>query len=138
MNSEFGPIFSRLRGILQKHAGALSIKESPVSYCLAGEVGPATLKAWGGKMRKPSMPAAWVRIEKSYVSFHLMGLYGNSWLLDALSKELKMRLHGKTCFNFKREDDSLFAELEQLTVKSLASFKDAGYLVEPQTMQKKL
>src|SRR6266567_5432301 len=102
MNPEFESIFARLRGILQKHAGTLSVKnDSSDCYCLEANAGPAAIRAWRGEMRKRTIPVAWVQIGKAYVSYHLMGIYGNGKLLGRMSKEFKARMQGKTCFNFK-------------------------------------
>src|SRR5438477_292630 len=96
-------IFLILRAILRKHGGRLTVTDDSDSrYCLEGKPGPAALAAWGGKLRKPSIPVAWVQIGKAYVSYHLIPLYGNSKLHDRMSKELKARMQGKTCLNFKR------------------------------------
>src|SRR5689334_987352 len=98
MNADFESIFVRLRGILQKHSATLAVKaDAPGHYSLEAGVGPATLKAWRGQARKPSIPVAWVQVGKAYVSYHLMGLYGNTRLLTGVSKELKARMQGKTC-----------------------------------------
>jgi hypothetical protein len=59
-----------------------------------------------------------------------MGIYGNTRLLDDMSQELKARMQGKTCFNFKYHDEALFKELEQLTVQTFATFKKAGFIAE--------
>ena len=129
MPSEFESIFTRLRSLLQKHSETLSVNEdTSTSYSLAGKPGPATLKAWGGKMKRPVIPVAWVQIGKAYVSYHLMGVAGNAKLCDAMSAELKARMQGKTCFNFKAVDDELFAELDQLTDQSITGFRNAGYI----------
>ncbi len=77
------------------------------------------------------MPVASVQIGKTYVSYHLMGIYGNTRLLDGVSKELKARLHGKTCFNFKNTDDALIQELDALTAQAILCFKKSGYVTEP-------
>ena len=128
-SQEFNSIFVRLRAILQNHAGTLVVADDSAGrYCLEGSAGPAVLAAWGGKLRKPSIPVAWVQIGKAYVSYHLMPLYGNPKLHDKMSKELKARMQGKTCLNFKRSDEELFKELEQLTARGLAAFKKAGYV----------
>ena len=79
-------------------------------------------------MKKANIPVAWVQIGKAYVSFHLLGLYGNSTLRDGMSKKLSARMQGKTCFNFTRNDEALFEELESLTAAGLAAFKKAGYV----------
>src|SRR4051794_7356311 len=118
-SAEFESIFARLRGVLQKHVGSFSVTDGPGNYCLAGNVGPATLRAWKGKMKRPIMPVAWISIGKAYVSYHLMGIYANQKLQKSLSKELKARMQGKTCFNFKKNDEALFRELEQVTARSI-------------------
>jgi len=62
------------------------------------------------------------------VSFHLMGVYGNPKLLDGCSEDLRARMQGKSCFNFKNADEALFAELERLTADSIAGMKKAGFI----------
>ena len=129
MPSEFESIFARLRSLLQKHSTTLSINEdTSTSYSLAGRPGPATLKAWGGKMKRAIIPVAWVQVGKGYVSYHLMGVGGNTKLVDAMSPKLKTCMQGKTCFNFKTADEELFAELDQLTGKSIKAFRNAGFV----------
>ncbi len=131
MNSEFEIVFVRLRAILEKHSGALTVKSDAAHhYSLTGSAGPAALRAWGGKVKKPIIPVAWVQVGKAYVSYHLMGVYGNTRLRDAMSKELKARMQGKTCFNFKVVDEKLFKELDRLTAQSIAGFRKAGYISE--------
>ena len=76
------------------------------------------------------IPVAWVQIGKAYVSYHLMGVYGNTGLRDGMSKELKARMQGKTCFNFKVIDEKLCKELDPLTAQAIAAFRKAGYIAE--------
>ena len=120
MPAEFSSIFIKLRAILQKHSGKLSVKkDSPTCYCLEGGLHPT---------HKQPMPIAWVQIGKGYVSYHLMPVYGFPKLLDGYSAKLKARMQGKSCFNFKTCDQALFEELERLTVEGFAAFKSAGYM----------
>ena len=134
MKSDFGSIFVRLRGILEKHSATLTVKaDAPDHYSLEAGAGPAALRVWGGKLKRPTIPVAWVQVGKAYVSYHLMGLYGNTRLRDGMSKELMTRMQGKTCFNFKVVDEKLFEELDQLTAQSIAAFRKAGYMSEPQS-----
>ena len=129
MSPPFQPVFGRLRDILKKHANGFTVSRDTTDYYgLEGPTGPATLQAWGGKQRSPTIPVAWVQIGKAYVSFHLMGVYGNPKLLDDCSKDLRARMQGKSCFNFKAVDEPLFAELERLTLRSLDGMKKAGYV----------
>jgi hypothetical protein len=56
-----------------------------------------------------------VRLGKAYVSVHLMPLYMSQELCATLSPELKKRMQGKTCFNFKTDPPpELVAELKSL------------------------
>lgn len=64
-----------------------------------------------------------VQIKKSYVAFHLMPIYYYPELLDNISHELKDRMQGKSCFNFKDKDDKLFAELNSLTKSSYDKYR---------------
>lgn len=131
MPAEFEMVFDRLKQILKKYSGQLTIKpDSDSKYGLYAKVGPATLKAWKGKMKSPIMPLAWVEIGKAYVSYHLLGIYMNPKLQAEIPKELKTRMQGKTCFNFKKVDENVFKELDQLTAKSIAAFKKLGFIVE--------
>lgn len=116
MSTQFPQVFSALRDILRRHAGALVITEdSPCCFRLEGGMHPA---------HKKPFPIAWVAIGKGYVSFHHMGVYAKPELLDGVSKKLKARMQGKSCFNFKSVDPELFAELEELTVRAFNAFRN--------------
>jgi hypothetical protein len=41
-----------------------------------------------------------VQINKSYVSYHLMPVYGNKALRASLSPSLRKHMQGQSCFNF--------------------------------------
>jgi hypothetical protein len=123
--ADFDAVFTALRAILKRHAATLSVSDDvPNRYCLDAPVGPATLKSWGGKAKRKTIPVAWAEIGKAYVSFHLMGLEAAS---SAISPALKARLQGKTCFNFSKPDTALFKELEAVTAQSIAGMRKAGY-----------
>lgn len=122
MPSEFESVFARLRGILEKHSARLTVSDDrPNRYCLEGGSHPT---------RKTPMPIAWVQIGKGYVSYHLMPVYGCPKVLEGVSKKLRARMQGKSCFNFKVVDESLFEELDKLTTDSFAAFRKAGYMQE--------
>jgi len=59
------------------------------------------------------------RLGKRYVSYYLMGVYGDDGLAASISPELRRRMQGKSCFNFTKVDEPLFRELEALTAKSV-------------------
>jgi hypothetical protein len=65
-----------------------------------------------------------VRKGKAYASFHLMPLYMHEELVAQISPELRKRMQGKTCFNFKAAPDAKqTAELRKLTKAGLAAFQ---------------
>ena len=72
--------------------------------------------------KKPTFFGA-VQIKKSYVAFHLMPIYYFPELLDSISQELKNKMQGKSCFNFKEIDDILFTELNSLTKIAFEKYK---------------
>jgi hypothetical protein len=129
--TDLGALFTRLRSILQQHANQFSVgDDTATSYCLEANPGPATLRAWSSKVIRSKIPVAWVQCSKTNVSFHLMSLYGRQPLLDGLSKELRARLHGKTCFTFRTVDERLFLELEQVTAEVISASREAGFIAE--------
>lgn len=130
MTTGFDIVFEKLKDILQKYSSPYTVKEEPGKYSVCGKPGPATLKVWGGKMKKPVMPVGYIEIGKAYVSYHLMGVYGNPKLLEGISKDLKARMQGKSCFNFKKVDENIFKELDQLTAKTINGFRKAGFVTE--------
>jgi len=69
-----------------------------------------------------------VNIKKNYVSYHHMPVYVFPELLDEISPELKKRMQGKSCFNFKKPDSELFKELESLTKLGYEKYQEAGYV----------
>ena len=118
MADSFPKVFAALRAILEKHPGKLVVSDnSPTRYCLEGGLHP--------KHKKP-MPIAWVEIGKNYVSFHHMGVYARPDLLKGVSKKLKARMQGKSCFNFTSVDDPLFAELEDLAAHAFEAFQKSS------------
>ena len=129
MPSKFPPVFARLRRILAANAAGFTVAcDTAGHYSLEASPGPATLQAWGGKLKRRTFPVAAVRLGKSYVSYHLMGVYCCPEMLKGTSDKLKQRMQGKSCFNFKEVDEPLFEELERLTAESIARLKSMGFV----------
>jgi hypothetical protein len=120
MSTHFPEVFIALRDILQRHAGNLIIAEDTAS-CFRLE---------GGKhpTHKRAFPIAWVIVSKSYVSFHHMGVYARPDLLNGISKKLKARMQGKSCFNFSLVDQELFAELEDLSLRAFDACRNTAIM----------
>ena len=104
----FPETFQRLRGILKRHVPPLVVTvDGARDYSLAvdrPEIQPEARRYFGG-----------VNVRKNYVSYYLMGVYGDPRLVEGLSPDLRKRMQGKSCFNFSKVDEGLFAELSALT-----------------------
>ena len=70
-----------------------------------------------------------VRLGKAYASFHLMPLYMCPELARQISPELRKRMHGKTCFNFKTvPGPELIANLNRLTEAGLENWREKKWV----------
>jgi hypothetical protein len=108
--SDFQSTFRQLRDILRPYEDHLLLKvDAAGSFVLHA---PFSVK-W-----RRELYFAGVEIKKSYVSFHLMPVYMFPDLLVGIPAELKKRMQGKSCFNFKRVEPDLFEMLAGLTRRS--------------------
>lgn len=113
-NPDFDTAYSELRAILAKHASKLNVvKDDVTTYCLESKQ----------PMYKGHPMMFGAVMKKSYVSFHLVPLYLKPELTKPISSELKKRMQGKACFNFRKAEGDLFKELEGLTATSLKAFE---------------
>lgn len=117
--SDFAAVFEELKKILQPYAPKMTVKaDTKDVYYLEG--------VYSEKWKK-NLYFASTHIKKNYVSFYLMPVYMFPDLLDGISPELKKHMQGKSCFNFKQVEPTLFKELAALTKKGVARFKkEAG------------
>lgn len=103
----FEPVYQRLRGILEPYAKRM--------YVSADAEGIYGVDMAPESERNPTTWFAGVRVGKRYVSYYLMPIYVEPALLDGISPELRRRMQGKSCFNFRSVDDALIDELDSLT-----------------------
>src|SRR5579885_3750684 len=125
MPSDFTAVFSALKPIMARHAARLQVKtDTPAEYTLVSRE-PSPFPQHKGQ----PMWFGEVRLGKAYVSFHLMPLYMNGSLVETISPELKKRMQGKTCFNFKSEPEpEMIAELKKLTEASVKDWAGKKWL----------
>jgi hypothetical protein len=78
----FADIFAALRAILEPHAKRMTVTlDEPGHYRLASPT-------MTDRIGRPLFCAS-VQINKNYVSYHLMPVYGNNALRDSLSPSLR-------------------------------------------------
>ena len=118
--SDFTKVFEELKSIFRPYQKKMDVSEdSDTSYWLNTRYIMSNKRplAFGG-----------VRKGKNYVSFHLMSVYASPELMNNASPELKKRMQGKSCFNFKEIDKTLFGELKTLTEDGAAKFTDGKFI----------
>jgi len=112
--TEFPLVFEQLKSILQPFVPKLTITaDTKEIYSLEGPYS----KKW-----KRNLFFGSAQIKKNYVSFYLMPVYMYPDLLKNISPELKKRMQGKSCFNFKNIEPDVFKELTGLAKKSYKHF----------------
>jgi hypothetical protein len=114
MANDFATVFTQLRGLLLGIESNLIVKaDSLMGYSLD--------TPYSEKYKKALFFGA-VKINKNYVSYHLMPVYMFPELLEGISPTLKKRMQGKSCFNFKTISDSELFELQILTSACFEKF----------------
>jgi hypothetical protein len=122
---DFDGAFASLKSVFAKHRRKLAVKADTAKELTVVSKTPSPFPQHKGQ------PLAFgaVLVGKAYVSFHLPPLYWHPVLTKGLSPELKKRMQGKACFNFKAPPDrGLLAELKRLTESSLKDWSARGWL----------
>ena len=112
----FDDVFGDLRALMLREAHGMRVgKDVPGDLCV--------FAPWPHP-RKPKEPMwfGMVRQGKAYVSFHLLPLYMNPAMQAKVPPELKKRMQGKACFNFKAADPAQLEELATVTRTCAAAF----------------
>lgn len=121
MADDLTDIFAALRPFYSGHADAcVVLRDEATAYYLGTHevrVRDGYRTDFGG-----------VEVKKAYVSAHLMPVYVHPDMLDQISPALRKRMQGKSCFNFKKIDMGLFAELATLINAGITRFKSDGRL----------
>ncbi|WP_223068348.1 hypothetical protein [Paenibacillus caui] len=117
----FTEIFNTLKAILEQYESEMDLKVSTNEqyYLDTFKINP---------INKKICFFASTMIKKNYVSYYLMPVYAYPELLSGISDDLKKRMQGKSCFNFKQEDKALFEELKKLTHKGYLKYKEENLI----------
>ena len=119
--ADFQAVHDRLRSMILEHKGDLALtKDEPGGVTV--EVPGLEGKPWGY--------VAGTRVGKSYVSYYLMPVYSTPGLMESMSPELRKRMQGKSCFNFRKVDEPLLAELDSLTARAIPGFRAVAEQVD--------
>ena len=109
----FVDVFAELRDVLLSAAPPMVV---------ASDINGALVLNAAWAEQRTGKPAFFgqVSIKKSYVAFHLMPLYYLPQLEQAIPERLAARRQGKTCFNVRRAEAAVFADLRRLTARCVA------------------
>jgi hypothetical protein len=121
MDSEFEAIFVSLRKTYGRYEKqCVVISDVPGKYYLGTHEVRAKdgYRTWFGG----------VEIKKNYVSAHLLPVYACPDLLDAISPQLRKRMQGKSCFNFKKLQPGLLEEFSTLVETGAERFRQKGWI----------
>jgi len=125
MSAEFLDVFAALKPLLVRQASRFAVEQDkPREYSLVTKV-PSPFPQHKGQ----HMAFGAVKIGKGYVSYHLMPLYMNAPLATRISPELKTRMQGKSCFNFKTVPaETVLVQLQKLTEAAADQWASQGFL----------
>ncbi len=118
-SQDLAPVFASLVKIMKKHEKQLELT--------AGDEKNYSLNGPYSEKFKKKLWFGGVQVKKNYVSYHLMPVYMYARsCAEEIPANLKKRMQGKSCFNFKKVDDELFNQLAKLTEKSYKTFAKRG------------
>ena len=116
--TDFEPIFNELKTLLEPYREQMVLKADlpELFYLEAPNQGNFNKEVFFGS----------VKINKNYVSYHLMPVYIFPDLLNSLSPELKKRMQGKSCFNFSKLSQVDLDGLAEITRQGFERYRQAG------------
>ncbi len=69
-----------------------------------------------------------VRVNKDDITFQLMPVYAYPELLTGINPDLRMRMQGKSRFNFTEKNVAVLESLKELTKQGFERFQAKGYV----------
>jgi hypothetical protein len=123
--ADFSSVFAALKPVLGSHAKKLHVVvDNDSEYTLVSTI-PFPIPPKKGER----IYFGAIKLGKAYVSFHLFPLYMNPEFVSTISPELKRRMQGKTCFNFRTiPEASLLKELKSLTSAGFKIFRQRKWV----------
>jgi hypothetical protein len=83
-------------------------------------------RVYGGKPTKLMVAA--VMEQKTFVGFYLFSIYMDPSLKKKIPAPLLKFLKGKSCFNLKRVDDALLADIKQAIDVTIDDYRKKGWM----------
>lgn len=124
MADDKSAIFGQLRAILAKEAGGLDVRKDDARvYELYGK---KTVETHGKTVE--GMYFASVAMRKGGVSFYFFPIYTHPKEVGPVPAELKKCMNGKSCFQIKKEDATVYRQLRDLLKKGKRHYRGLGWV----------
>ena len=123
-------VYSEIEGILKRHAPPFLFQDLGVRNKKSAQITvPKPVAVPGAYGGKPVLrPLAAVILQKGYVGFYFMCIYGNDEVRKQLSPAFLKLLKGKSWFHVKKLDDGLRADIEVALELGTKAYKERGWL----------
>ena len=119
-------IFNKLKASLKKQCPPMvCAKDTPDSYEI---IGNKPVPYGSTKKMIPGMYFSSTVARKDFVSFYFLPAYSGKKDFVRIAPTVMKCLKGKTCFNFKKEEQVVEKELDALLKKGLEVWKKQGYV----------
>lgn len=119
-------IFKKLKAALKKQVPPMvCFEDKPGAY---GIMGNKAVPYGSTKKIVPGMYFSSVVARKDMVSFYLFPVYYHAKEFTDLAPTMIKCLKGKTCFNFRKEEQIVGKELDKLLKKGVKIWKKMGYM----------
>ena len=123
-------VYFEIEGILKRHAPPFRFQDLGVCNKKSAQITvPKPVAVPGAYGGKPVLrPLAAVILQKGYVGFYFVCIYGNDEVRKQLSPAFLKLLKGKSCFHVKKLDDGLRQDIETALQLGTKAYKARGWL----------
>jgi hypothetical protein len=119
------PIFKTISRLLKAQAGGeLKIKGGEGGQIVLGRFKPIVIDG----RKKEELWLAGALIQKGYVGFYYMPVYMSDAVRRKLDAELLGCLKGKSCFHIKKDDPTLYDQIEKALRLGVEVYKTKGWI----------
>lgn len=123
-------VYFEIEGLLKRHAPPFRFQDLGVRNKKSAHITvPRPVAIPGAYGGKPVLrPLAAVILQKGYVGFYFMCIYGNDEVRKQLSPAFLKLLKGKSCFHVKKLDDGLRKDIARALESGTKAYKERGWL----------
>ena len=121
---DFNEIMAELKKLLTRYNNELKVtKNSDKAYELTIDK-PVSLAG----RKYDNLFFASCMLQKGHVGFYFFPVYTHPAAFPAIPDELKKTLKGKSCFNLKKWNDAIAAQVEDILQQGLELYKKEGLI----------